>query len=227
MSEDNKLLAWGRSDFGRCGVNAKISWRGEADTVPVWIPQEVPGVDNVSVASAGGFFTVAQLMDDPRKLVTFGGNGNGELGIGKKTKFEWIPQIIDFSSILKQGETLQSLSCGGFHTCVLTSQGRVFAFGDNHSNQLGLHDENGLPPTSSSSPVEMVSLLKASQGEEITSISCGPTYTIACTKSNRVFLVGSTPSARKALLIYQGQRRVSLPDRQGAHHIMVLEDESS
>lgn len=215
VSETGTVFAWGRSDFGRCGTDSPVSWRGEADTVPIWKPKRVEGLTNIRSISAGGFFTVA-LSEDPRVCLAFGGNGNGELGIGVKSKYEWQPKKVDLN-LMDSNEYILQVATGGFHTCLLTSNGRLLGFGDNHSQQLGL--KSSLSSAAKPLPVETL------QGEEpATGVSCGPTYTTVVTGGNKLWMIGGAPSARDAVLIHRAEdgRTITLPEKQGAHHIMFF-----
>jgi alpha-tubulin suppressor-like RCC1 family protein len=217
VSESGRIYAWGRSDFGRCGVKQPISHRGEGDTVPIWRPKLVQGIQEpMKRVSAGGFFTIA-VAKDGRSVFSFGGNGNGELGIGSKTKFEWEPQKVQLDdTLLGNGEVIDEISTGGFHTCLLTSKGRLLAFGDNHSNQLGMKSNLKFAARPSNSD--------ALEEAGVTGVSCGPTYTTVVTDKTKLWLLGGAPGAPEPQLVFEAaqNQRLSLPEKQGAHHILFF-----
>lgn len=65
-------------------------------------------------------------------LYTWGAGYHGQLGLAtnrKKCRVE--PAWIDFK------EPVLQVACGGFHTAVLTDQGRMFTWGDGRMGQLG------------------------------------------------------------------------------------------
>lgn len=57
-----------------------------------------------------------------------------------------------------------SVACGSWHTLVATASGRVFAFGDGFTGQLGLQDRGGLDESRAVSPREVQ--MENREGEE-------------------------------------------------------------
>eukprot|EP00466_Bigelowiella_natans_P006189 jgi/Bigna1/44460/e_gw1.96.25.1 len=65
-------------------------------------------------------------------LYSWGAGYHGQLGLeAKRKKCEMIPVQINFN------EAVIQISCGGFHTGLLTEQGKVYTWGDGEKGQLG------------------------------------------------------------------------------------------
>lgn len=84
----------------------------------------------------GGYHT-AVLVENRHKLLTFGQNCFGQLGLGHmEDKFS--PEEVEMPSGV-QGP-IKMLACGGGHTVVVTEARQVLAFGRNNRGQLGVGD---------------------------------------------------------------------------------------
>lgn len=205
------VYAWGKSDFGRCGI---IPDRDKLDShledeieTPIWQPELVPSVSQISSITCGGFFSM--LVSDTRtELFSFGGNDNGELGFGRRSQFESNPRAVKLQ--LQRGEHIDTVSCGAFHTAVLTSQGRVLTFGSNLNNQLGL----GSKTPRSELPVDM------RLRDRITSIACGAQYTLLATERQELWMVGGNQPEPQFL--HSTASPILLPPQQGLHHILFF-----
>lgn len=80
---------------------------------------------------AGGNFS---LIKTPNTIYSFGCNTNGELGrVGSTFEPLNIPFFVN--------KKVKQISCGFFHSLILTKGGEIYAFGDNSYNQLGHENE--------------------------------------------------------------------------------------
>lgn len=61
-----------------------------------------------------------------------GKNQEGQLGLGEGVTQALRPMILNLNV------NVVDVSCGGFHSLLLTDQGQVYSFGSNSQGQLGL-----------------------------------------------------------------------------------------
>ncbi|KPI41333.1 RCC1 repeat-containing protein C10F6.04 [Cyphellophora attinorum] len=73
----------------------------------------------------------------PVRIVAFGSNGSGQLGIGHTDDVD-IPTPCRLATDLFPNESIVQFAAGGNHTLCLTSTGRVFATGSNESGRCGV-----------------------------------------------------------------------------------------
>jgi alpha-tubulin suppressor-like RCC1 family protein len=130
---DGALFCWGRNTAGQLGTGDL-----QPHLVPVKVDLPVP-VDRLS---AGGSFTCARGTDS--SLWCFGANEQGQLGIGNTT------QQTKPASVTPLAGQVVRVSTGAAHTCVFTTDGSVWCWGDNREGQLGTGDT-----TPRSSPVKI------------------------------------------------------------------------
>ena len=120
------------------------------------------------------------------RLLVWGYNSYGELGTGT-TNSVATPVDISSSLALEVDETVIAIKRGATHTLVLTSNGRIFAFGRNNVGQLG--DGTTVGRTS---PVETTSRYALESGEVLTGffLGYGADSSFVGTSHGRVFAFG-------------------------------------
>ena len=86
---------------------------------------------------------------------------------------------------LTLGETITQVALGGLHSLAITSNGRVFTWGNNLSGQLG--DGTTI---SKLMPIDITSNFALNEGEKINQVSVNSNYSSAVTSMGRVFTWG-------------------------------------
>jgi len=80
------------------------------------------------------------------------------------------------------GKQPKQISCGGFHTAVITEDGKVYTHGGGEHGQLGHGDKvNKLKPT----------LVQALEGMFVSQITCGWSHSVALTSDGKVWTWGN------------------------------------
>ncbi|XP_007563091.1 probable E3 ubiquitin-protein ligase HERC6 [Poecilia formosa] len=125
----------GANKSGQLGLN-RVDEKGRFNVcmVPALRPL------GVSSISCGESHTAVLTKD--AKVFTFGDGSHGQLGHNSTTT-EVRPRLVD-----GLGETASQVACGRRHTLVLTSSGRLFAFGNGDKGQLGTgQQDSSLSPS--------------------------------------------------------------------------------
>jgi len=142
--------------------------------------------------SACGFHT--GCLTDQGECYTWGEGKFGRLGHGTERNCH-TPRLVE--SLL--GKRPRQIACGGFHTAVITEDGKMLTFGGGEHGQLGHNDRvNKVKPT----------LVQALEGTFITQISCGWSHTVALTATGKVYTVGNGDHGKLGL---GSSRKVSVP----------------
>ncbi|KAJ1272397.1 hypothetical protein BS78_06G199000 [Paspalum vaginatum] len=155
-SPSSKLFTWGDADRGKLGHADK-----NMKLVPTCV-DSLTDYDFIQV-SCGTAHTVALSVTGV--VFTIGSSTHGQLGN---------PQGDGKSVCAVEGplktEFVRHISSGSSHVAVLTTDGKVFTWGNGKEGQLGLGDYlNRTSPT----------LVEALEGRHVESISCGYNYTAA------------------------------------------------
>lgn len=170
LKSDGSVLAWGNNASGQLGSGDAPS----DHTTPV--PVNGLGVGSGVVAiSAGDTFSLALKSDG--SLLAWGNNASGQLGDGSAPADHATPVAV---AALGAGSGVIRIVGGGTHSIALTSDGRVYAWGNNASGQVG----NGAAPTDQHVPV----LIGGLAG--IVDIGAGRAHTVAVASDGTVFSWG-------------------------------------
>lgn len=131
LTSEGRLLVWGRNNHGQIGNGTAID-----QTVPTDITGAF-GLDSgetVLHVFLGSMFSCALTSEGC--LFTWGQNSHGRLGDGT-TEDRSIPTEITDGLGLFSDETPVDFNLGGYHSFVLTSQGRLFLWGWNQYGEIG------------------------------------------------------------------------------------------
>jgi RCC1 and BTB domain-containing protein len=105
------------------------------------------------------------------ELYTFGEGKFGRLGTGNERNCH-TPHLVE----AMVGKKPRQVSCGGFHTAVVTEDGKLYTTGGGEHGQLGHNDRvNKLKPT----------FVQALDGEFVSEITCGWSHSVALTAKGR------------------------------------------
>ncbi|DBA03258.1 TPA: hypothetical protein N0F65_011617 [Lagenidium giganteum] len=126
VTAGGEVYAFGKNDYGQLGLGHTRNVK-----VPNLVKVAVGDSDEkVTSTSCGYYHTVA--ITEKGKLITWGRNDYGQLGIGSKDH-KHTPQYVP----LPLSSKLKKASCGCYHTLILLTNGRVMVFGRNNKGQLG------------------------------------------------------------------------------------------
>jgi alpha-tubulin suppressor-like RCC1 family protein len=124
--------------------------------------------------------------DNNNQLFSFGKNDLGQLGQNNLITSN-VQKNVNLT--LSFDEYVKKISVGLNHSLLLTSKGRLFAWGDNSFNQLG----TGLnKPRFSSNPIEITTELTRNFDETILYIQAYGNYNLAYTSSKRFITWGAS-----------------------------------
>ncbi|KAF6160005.1 hypothetical protein GIB67_033089 [Kingdonia uniflora] len=170
VTKQGKVFSWGEESGGRLGHGV------EADFFHPKLIDTISGL-NVGKVACGEFHTCALTLSGDLYSWGDGTHNSGLLGHGSEVS-HWIPKMV---SGLLEGIHISSISCGPWHTAVISSTGQLFTFGDGTFGALGHGDR-----ISTSMPREVESLT----GHRTVRVACGVWHTAAIIES--MFGVSST-----------------------------------
>lgn len=134
-----------------------------------------------------------------RKLLSWGSNNNGQLGLGYESNAVSTPQEID--AFPGEAGQVKKISCSKLASAILLENGRVFTFGASRDGVLG-HDF-GLSAKNESIP----RLVEGLEFERIEDISLGDHHGAAVNDKGEIFAWGSLTHGKLGLSREKHQNR--------------------
>jgi len=161
-----EVWCWGLNSDGQLGIGLNDTFRET--------PTQVVGITDAVELSARRFHACALLANG--QLWCWGNNENGQLGdlsIARRNQ--------PVQAQLPDGLEIVELATGGYHTCVLSSEGRVWCWGGSWGGQLG----DGTTGTYRREPQEVPDL------ENIVTIGLGEEHSCALATDGRLWCWGA------------------------------------
>lgn len=170
ITKDDSVYGFGSNSSGCLGFNHN-------DYIPEPTLVRELCSKNICVLYRGQNHMIAR--NERNEIYCWGHNTCGQLGIGIHKQF--LIYSAKLNEILSQ-KSIVEISCGSNHSLGLTSNGEVYAWGDNDQGQIGCGSTNRFH----SKPVK----LNFFQNKPVKSICCGSNHSVAMTTIGLVYAWG-------------------------------------
>jgi alpha-tubulin suppressor-like RCC1 family protein len=180
VDADGVLYVTGANGYGQLGDETTLSKRNFRP-----VSRLMNEGRRIVAVACGNAHTVA--LDSLGQVHAWGFNSSGQLGNGNTTSSSIPIAISGFGSITST-TTIVAIACGWGHTLALDSLGKVHAWGDNGSGQLGRNNT-----TQSNIPINISSISNISStiyNKTIVAIACGYQHTFALDSLGKVHVWG-------------------------------------
>jgi alpha-tubulin suppressor-like RCC1 family protein len=136
LKSDGTVWAWGGNSYGQLGIGNK-----DDHTVPYQVhgPGNVGYLSGIIKVAAGDFFSLAVKEDG--SLWAWGGNSNGQLGIGNKDDHT-VPYQVHGPGNVGYLTNVVDVAAGRYFSLALRDDGTVWAWGQNSYGQLGIGNKD-------------------------------------------------------------------------------------
>jgi uncharacterized repeat protein (TIGR02543 family) len=185
ITSDNRLFIWGENYFGQIGNGSTTDQKKPLDITGRF---SLESDENIALFSQG--YSHSATLTSKGRLFTWGYNLNGQLG-NQSTASQNIPIEITSFYNLNTNEKITKIEIGFHRSAFLTSQNRLFVWGNNSQGQLGTGNTNQLTV-----PVDITSLVPLIEGETVLSIELGGTHTGIITSQGRLIMMGRNSSGQ-------------------------------
>lgn len=152
--------------------------------------------------ASGHNFSLAVVMRQTSMLFSWGMNVNGELGLSSTTSIA-DPQLVTALPMQVHGEQIDvvTVSCGKHHAALVTTQAKLFTWGNNKYGQLGHGDfTNRLVPhevhfalatlSSNQRALRIKHTILERGGTNVTQVACGAFHTLFVTHQQNILAMG-------------------------------------
>ncbi len=185
LSSEGAVRCWGGNFTGQLGLG-HTNDIGD-DELPSSAPEVSIG-GPASAICAGGNFSCA--LRDNGGLRCWGGNKFGQLGYGHTNQIGDNESPASVGDV-DVGEAVQSVACGGLHTCVVTVGGSVKCWGNNETGALGYGHTMHIGDDETPANVAPVNL-----GAQAVAVIAADDHTCALLVNGEIMCWGSGASGR-------------------------------
>uniref|UniRef100_A0A0D3FL27 Uncharacterized protein n=1 Tax=Oryza barthii TaxID=65489 RepID=A0A0D3FL27_9ORYZ len=186
LSEDGLLQAWGYNEYGQLGRGCTSEGLQGARVLNAYARflDEAPELVKIVRVSCGEYHTAA--ISENGEVYTWGLGSMGQLGhcslqSGDK---ELIPRRV----VALDRTVIRDVSCGGVHSCAVTEDGALYAWGGGHVGQLGLGPQSGFfscALNGSDMLLRNIPVLVIPSGVQL--VTCGHSHTLVSMKDSRIY----------------------------------------
>ncbi|CAG9560742.1 unnamed protein product [Danaus chrysippus] len=141
----------------------------------LYVPQVLPLDIQIKSACCGANHTFLLSMDES-KILAFGSNEKGQLGMPKDVVNVTLPTEIDMEKMF-DGYQLKLVACGAMHTAFVTDNGLLYTCGEARHNKLCLEetdDNNSNDLPNQYTPMRVTAM----NGFVIDNVACGGCHTL-------------------------------------------------
>ncbi len=185
ITSKGRVFTWG------CNLSGQL---GDGTTSMKLVPTDITkwfGLkDGELVSEVSLAYSYSSAITSFGRVFTWGNNSKGQLGDGS-TNSSLIPIDITKNFKLITDEKVTNISLGNLHSAAVTSNGRIFIWGNNDAYQLGFDNYYF-----SSLPIDITNLFDKSASDKITQVSLGHSHSAALTSSGKVFTWGKNTQSQ-------------------------------
>ncbi|KMZ61089.1 Regulator of chromosome condensation (RCC1) family protein [Zostera marina] len=190
LSEDGLLQAWGYNEYGQLGRGFTCDGLQKAQLINNYerFLDEAPELVTITQISCGEYHTAA--ISEIGDVYTWGLGGTGQLGHCSLNydDRELLPRRV----VRLEGIFIKDIACGGVHTCCVTSNGALYAWGGSILGQLGLGPQNGCfslgIQNGTSIALRSIPILVIPSGVAL--VTCGHCHTLISMKNGMIYGCG-------------------------------------
>ena len=184
LADDGTVYTWG-------SYNGQGADRSSQYPNQVVNPANTDVLRNIVSISAGWNYTLALSADG--KVYGWGWNSSGQTGRGNTNNSPppTTPMAVQLASDHSDLDNIVAISAGGYFSLALSANGKVYAWGDNASGQIGQNVEYGTWARA----VPVVDSTGSGQLANISMIAAGGNHALAMDNAGRVYSWGYGPSS--------------------------------
>ena len=183
LDSDGRVYSWGYNFSGRLGVGPH-----QDSNVPLAVDTTGVLAGKKIIAIAAGY-DHSLALDSNGKVYAWGANDDGQLGNNSESN-SLVPVAVNTTGVLA-GKKIIAIAAGKYFSLALASDGKVYAWGDNWTNQLG----NRTSSSSSDVPAA-VDTTGALAGKTVTAIAAGSGHCLALASDGTVYGWGAGQSGQ-------------------------------
>jgi len=169
VTEEGTLYSFGLSQLLGHDNACDVGHVGEGR-----IPRVVDALRHVRIAAAAAGDDLSLAVTDDGTVFAWGWNQEGQLGLGRSSGVEALPQKVE----ALVGRKVSAVATGPHSCCAVTASGELYTWGTGDTGRLGHGDDVNQP---------VPKLVEALQDACVVAVSAGLDHTLAVTRDGGVF----------------------------------------
>ncbi|XP_068643604.1 ultraviolet-B receptor UVR8 [Aristolochia californica] len=125
------ILSWGAGGSGRLGHGHRSNIMGLLRSTSEYTPRLIKEFEGLKVQKIAAGLMHSVCIDEQGSVFAFGERTVEKLGFSQ-SKNATLPSLVN------ELPSCEEVACGGYHTCVITRDGEVYAWGSNENGCLGI-----------------------------------------------------------------------------------------
>jgi hypothetical protein len=195
VTDKGKVYSWGDNTYGELGLGRNIKGKD----APTLIRDGFESVNAKFLDVAAGA-RHSLVLEENGRIYSFGDNSEGQCGIENSRSY--LPVEIHTRGLLgEEGVKTRFLYAGDAHSAIVTSDGDMFAWGDNSAGRLGIK---------TSASVFRPTLVDDLMGRNIINVGLGGFFSIAVVGPANHSLINRTENTLVKQLLKQFVRSGTL-----------------
>lgn len=186
LSEDGLLQAWGYNEYGQLGRGITCEGLQGPRVLKAYAKHldDAPELVKINQVSCGEYHTAA--MSDNGDVYTWGLGNMGQLGHCSLQSLD--KELIPRRVVALDGIAIKMVACGGVHTCAVTTNGSLYAWGGGQVGQLGLgpQGESASFIFSNETAIMLRNIPAMVISSGVKLVACGHSHTLISTKEGRI-----------------------------------------
>jgi uncharacterized repeat protein (TIGR02543 family) len=188
LTAQGKVYVWGYNNDGQLG-------NGTTETIyfPIQITSTFSLSESDKIVQIELGFTHGAALSESGQLFLWGANWDSRLGDGTTIERN---RAVNITGNFELGvdEVISKIILGSFHSAAITSEGRLFMWGNNQLGSVGVGDDKLFVEI----PIDISSLLGLAQDEKILQVSLGDRHSSVLTTNGRLIVWGENRSGQLA-----------------------------
>ncbi|XP_077213141.1 regulator of chromosome condensation (RCC1) family protein isoform X2 [Tasmannia lanceolata] len=167
VTDDGDALSWGAGGSGRLGHGHQSSILGFLRSSSEYTPRLIKNIEGVKVRKIAAGLLQSACIDEQGSVFAFGERTIDKLGFGEANN-------ATSPAIVSELPFSQEVACGGYHTCVITSNRELYTWGSNENGCLGIGYTDVIhTPEKVEGPLLKLPVFEVSCGWKHTGAICG------------------------------------------------------
>ncbi|CAI5712013.1 unnamed protein product [Peronospora destructor] len=184
FTTQSSVYTWGNGTLGQLGHGLVLK-SGIRSAYEELLPKVLEAFEGKSIIHLDLGANHSAAIDEDGKLLVWGSNEYGKLGLGHSKDMEELPREVE----ALEGINIVDVSCGDYFTAAVDADGKMYSWGWGGSTMKGAGGLGHAGGKDEPTPRLLTTLVD--QGVPIATVECGEFHTVALSKDGEIWAWGN------------------------------------